>query len=97
MPRATEMGVAKPDDSAVFMLITSAILVHTRLILAVNVVRYGIRVGTKLHNAEGRTSPWKGVSHTVGSDDGIDVLEVVSNSFCRLDGFLLFRTAHHNE
>ena len=72
------MGVAETDDGTVFMLIASAIFIYARLITTINVMRYGVGVGAELHDAEGRTSPREGMSHTICPDDGVDVLDIIS-------------------
>ena len=71
------MRVAETDDGAVFMLITSAVLIYPRLVYAINIVWHGVGVGTQLHDAEGCASPGEGVPHAVGPDDGVDVLDVI--------------------
>ena len=78
MACAAEMRVAKPDNGAVFVLITSAILVHTWLVFSIDVVRHSIGVGAELYNAERRTSPWKSVPHAVRPNDGVDVLDIIA-------------------
>ena len=83
MASAAEMGMAKAHDGAVFVLIASAILIYPRLVNAVDVVWHSVGVGTELHNAEWRTSPWKGMSHAVRSDDWVDILDIVSDGFFR--------------
>ena len=43
--RAAEMGMAEADDGVVLILVAGAVIVGTGLVLAVDVVRDGIRVG----------------------------------------------------
>ena len=81
VPCATEMGMAEAHNGAVFVLITSTILIHSRLINAVDVVRHGVSVWTELHNAERRTCSWEGMSHAVRPDDGVDVLDIIGGRF----------------
>ena len=79
MAGAAEVGVAEAHDGAVFVLIASAVLINSWLVNTVDVVRHGVGVGAELHDAEGRTSPWKGMPHAICPDDGIDILDVVGN------------------
>ena len=81
MPRAAKVGMAKAHDGTVFVLITSAVLIHSRLINPIDVVRYGVSVGTELYDTERCTSPREGMPHAVRPDDGIDVLDIIGNGF----------------
>ena len=61
------------------MLIASAILIHARLVDAVDVMWHSIRIWAELHDAEGCAGPWKGMPHAVGPYDGVDVLDVIGS------------------
>ena len=81
--RSAEMGVAEAHDAAVAVLITGTVVIDTRLINPVDVVRNGIGVGTQLHKAVGETGSGKGVPHTVGADKNIDMLRCTDAILCR--------------
>ena len=81
MPCAAEVGMAEAHDGAVFVLITGAVFIHPRLVHTIDVMWHSVSVGAELHDAERRTSPREGMSHTVGTDDGIDVLDVIGGGF----------------
>ncbi len=74
---SAEVGVAEADDGTVFMLVTSTILIYSRLINAIDVVRHSVGIGTELHDAERRAGSGEGVPHAVGADDGVDVWQRV--------------------
>ena len=76
------------------MLIPSAVLIHTRLVLAVNVVRHGVGVGTELNDAKRCTSPREGMSHAVGPDDWVDVLDIIGDRFFGGGGWFGAAEAH---
>ena len=72
------MGMAEADNGAVLVLIAGAILIHTRLILTVDVVRYRIRIGAELHDAKRGTCARKSMPHAIGADNRIDKLNEIS-------------------
>ncbi len=65
---AGEVGVAETHDGVVAVLITSAIVIDPRLIHAVDVVGYRVRVGAQLHGAVGVAGAGKGVPHAVSAN-----------------------------
>ena len=79
--RAAEMGMAKTHDGAVFVLITSTILIHSRLINPIDIVWHSVGVGAELHDAERCIGTRKSVPHTISPDDGIDILDKIGNGF----------------
>ena len=81
VPSATEMGMTEAHDSTIFMLITSAILIHSQLINTIDVVWHSVGVGAELHDTEGRTSTWEGMPHAVRPDDRVDILDIIGNGF----------------
>ena len=48
---------------------------------AIDVMRYGIRVGAQLHNAKRRTGSREGMPHAIGPDDGVHIMEVIGSGF----------------
>ena len=97
MARAAEVGVAETDDGAVSVLITSAVLIHSRLVNAIDVMRHSVGVGAELHDAERRTSPWEGMPHAVRPDDGVDVLQIVDGAVVPDNGRWFFLAADGNK
>ena len=97
MARAAEVGVTEAHDGAVSVLITSAVLIHSRLVNAINVMRHSVGVGAELHDAERRASSRKGVPHAVCSDDGVDVLQIVDGAVVPDNGRWFFLAADGNK
>ena len=97
MARAAEVGVAEADDGAVFVLIASAVLIHSRLVNAINVMRHSVGVGAELHDAEGRASSGECVPHAVRPDDGVDVLQIVGGAVVPDNGRWFFLAADGNK
>ena len=75
--RAAEMGMTEPYDGLVAVLIAGAVVVGSRLILAVDIVWDGVGVWTELDGTKRITGSWKGVSHPIGSYDRVNILGVV--------------------
>ena len=75
MAGAIKVGIAETYTGIVFMLIASAILVRTRLVFTLDIVGNGVRIGTNLHKAERHTGTRECVPHTVGTDDGIHIID----------------------
>lgn len=74
--RAGEVSVAEADDAAVAVLVAGAVVIDPRLVAAVDVVRYRVRVGAQLHGAVGVAGAGKGVAHAVGADKDVHQLRV---------------------
>ena len=71
--RSAEMRVAEAYDCRVRIAVAGAIFIDTRLVFAVHIVRDGVRVRAQLNPAERHARARKSVSHTVGSDERIDI------------------------
>lgn len=97
MACAAEVGVTEADDGAVLVLIASAVLIHSRLVNTVDVVRHSVGVRTELHDAEGRTSPGESMPHAVRPDDGVDVLQIVGGAIVLDNGRWFFLAADGNK
>ena len=73
MAGAAEMGVAETDDCRIIVAVACAGLVDLRLVFSVYVVRNGVSVRTQLDASEGNAGPGESVSHSVSSDERVDV------------------------
>ena len=78
MAGAAEVGVAEAHDGLVAVLVAGAVVIDARLILSIDIVGDGVRVGTHLHAPEGVACARKGVPHAVGPDHRVNILGIIA-------------------
>ena len=72
MSRSAEIGVRKPDNRGVCILIARAIFVGFWVVISIGFVHsLHIRLRTQLHHSKRRGRPGKGVAHSVRADKWI--------------------------
>ena len=71
----TQMGMTETHDSTIGVLIAGTILIHFTLVTAIHVMGNGICFGTQLYNSERRASTWESMSHPVGTNDGVHIVQ----------------------
>lgn len=74
MSDTIEVRMRKANDCFVVILVACAILIYVFLVLAIDIVRYRIRIGTQLYRAKGNSRAGISVSHPRCTDHRVDVL-----------------------
>lgn len=75
---AAEVGVTEAHDGLVAILVAGAVVIDARLVLSVDIVGDGVRVGTHLHAPKGVARAGESVPHAVGPDHRVNILGIIA-------------------
>jgi len=73
MSCSAEMGMAKPDNGFVVVLVAGAITVNGAGIFAIDGIRNCVGVGTQLYHSEGDAGSRKYMPHFLGANHRINI------------------------